>query len=226
MSRLRSKGPVWANGQWLFPCRPPTYTVGPEFAFKALLRHVACYKHVTPEDPQRYSPTCVSQVACWYTGTHTHLSHERPSPDEESSSSQTSKCNCREDGEPGINDANFDILDDLQQTSGPLIDAIRCVTSSKESDSQADEIIVLGVYIVWEGDTPTFSRDGKESRAHISVATPRRFALMRERGKDDYIQVDFITRRDDESIRRLSMLKSLQKLAKKASKHCNREDTF
>ncbi len=42
----------------------------------------------------------------------------------------------------------------------------------------------------------------------------------------DDIQVDFITLRDDEDMRRVSMLKSFEKLAKKASRHCNKSVLF
>ncbi|KAI0817327.1 hypothetical protein GGR55DRAFT_673164 [Xylaria sp. FL0064] len=107
----------------------------------------------------------------------------------------------------------------LDRAVGPLTNVIRCPTCGAGSaPRQGGKVVVLCVYIVWEGGVP----GDKELKIGTSPVTPRNLALMRSRGKADYIQVDFATLRDDKDERRASMLKSLGKLAKKASKYCNR----
>ncbi|KAI0972636.1 hypothetical protein F4678DRAFT_460205 [Xylaria arbuscula] len=171
------------------------YSVEPDYIFKARLHHVVCNEHAVPKSSQGYTPTCVSEIDCWYNGAHAQLFTKHPQ--------SSDGCSCR--GSERI-ESGIKILDDLYQASGPLSKVIQCAACK----SQADKVAILSVYIVLE--------DEKEPR----VATLRHLKLMRERNKADYIQVNFITVCDDENERRLNMIKSLNKLAKKASKHCNR----
>ncbi|KAI1281177.1 hypothetical protein F5Y07DRAFT_355729 [Xylaria sp. FL0933] len=218
MSSPTEKGPVWSNGEWISPCRPPTILVGTDLTFTAQLRHVVCNKHATPTGSQSYSPTCVSEVKCRYTGTRAY-SFCSQSSSADCNSPQTCKCGRCHDTQSDIDVSNIEILDNLDQAVGPLTNVIRCPTCGAGSAPRhGGKVVVLCVYIVWEDGVP----GDKELKVGTSPVTPRSLALMRRRGKADYIQVDFVTLRDDEDERRASMLKSLGKLAKKASKHCNR----
>ncbi|KAI3331327.1 hypothetical protein F4824DRAFT_292530 [Ustulina deusta] len=115
--------------------------------------------------------------------THAPLFTKRPqSANRDPGSSQTSKRDCWDDGEPDIIDANIEILYHLRQAAGPLADVIRCAACSEESEAQTDKVVVLRVRIVWETGAPTFSRDGKKPKAHTCAATPRHLMLMRETG--------------------------------------------
>ncbi|KAI1298921.1 hypothetical protein F5Y03DRAFT_255556 [Xylaria venustula] len=198
MPSLSDKGPVWADGEWTFPCCPPICSVAPDCIFKVRLNHVVCKEHAIPKSSQRYTPTCVSEIDCWHNGAHAHLFTKRPR--------SSDGCSCSKKGESEHIGFGAKILDELYQASGSLSKVIQCAACK----AQTNKVAILSVYIVLE--------DEKEPRA----ATLRHLQLMRERNKADYIQVDFITVCDEENERRLSMVKSLDKLAKKASKHCNR----
>lgn len=133
-----------------------------------------------------------------------------------SPSPEPSSGDCCGNASGSINELNAErtaaqrLLENLQSFAGGVCEGFECIQGAA----------ILDAHIVWSGAAPKNSRSHSKA-VHSSAVKPRHLELIRERNADDYIKVDFMTFHGDEKARRENMYKALERLARRASSHCN-----